>query len=120
MTPPRRGASRPSSPVAARSRRLRQRADALLADDPMARMPELDDLITDACATVLQLRRQHRRVERELSALIAAEGDDPRSAARAAELAREGRDLGEELAQVQALIEGLTPYRRAWERRRKP
>lgn len=105
-----------ASPIAARARRLRRRADALLAGDPTANILDLDNLLTDACATVLDLRRRQRRLDRQVSALILEEEDAPPTAARAAALARESRDLRREIAKVQELIEQLTPYRRAWER----
>jgi hypothetical protein len=107
-----------SSPIAAGSRRLRSRADALVAGDPAADILELDNLITDACATVLELRRRQRHVERRLSALITADDDTPTTAGQAARFAREARDLRVEIKDVQALIDRLTPYRRAWERDR--
>ena len=115
MTPPSGGLPASASPIAARARRLRQRADALLAGDPTANILDLDNLITDACATVLDLRRRQRRVDRQASALILDEEDAPSTAARAAALTRESRDLRREIANVQDLIAELTPYRREWE-----
>jgi hypothetical protein len=54
-------------------------------------------------------------VDRQASALILEEEDAPSTAARAAALSRESRDLRREIAKVQELIAELTPYRRDWE-----
>jgi hypothetical protein len=114
------GPSIAHSPVAAQARRTRRRADALLAGDPTANILDLDNLLTDACASVLELRRRHRRVERELSALIDEEADAPRSVARVTALTRESRDVHRQLVRMQELIGELTPHRRAWESAGRP
>ena len=114
MSSPPAGGPGSASPMAARARRLRRRADVLLAGDPTANILDLDNLLTDACAAGLELQRRQRRLDRAVAALIGEE-DAPATAARAAALARESRDLRREIAKVEELIEELTPFRRAWE-----
>jgi hypothetical protein len=113
-------AGRAGPPVAsllARSRRLRRRAETLLAADPRSNVAELDLLLTDACATVHELRRRERRIGSELSLLVLANADSPELAGRATRLARENEDIRATLGEVRAVIASLLPHRRAWEQR---
>jgi hypothetical protein len=107
----------PAASLLARSRRVRRRAETLLAGDPQSNIVELDLLLTDACATVHDLRRRERRIGRELSALVLADADSAELAGRASRLARENRDVRAGLGEVQAVIAWLVPHRRAWEER---
>jgi hypothetical protein len=109
----------PTASLLARSRRLRRRAETLLAGDPQSNIAELDLLLTDACATLHDLRRRERRIGAELSALVLADADSPELAGRATRLARENQDLSATVGDVRAVIAWLAPHRRAWEERRR-
>jgi hypothetical protein len=108
----------PAASVLARSRRLRHRAEALLAGDPQANIAELDLVLTDACATVHDLRRCERRIGRAISALVLEDADSAQLAGRASRLALENRDVRAAIEEVQGVIAWLVPHRRAWEQRR--
>ena len=108
----------PTASLLARSRRLRRRAETLLAGDPQSNIAELDLLLTDACATLHELRRRERRIGSDLSALVLADADSAELAGRATRLARENRDIRATVGDVQDVIAWLIPHRRAWEQRR--
>ena len=108
----------PAASLLARSRRLRRRAETLLAGDPQSNIADLDLLLTDACATVHELRRRERRIGVDLSALLVGGADSPELAGRASQLARESRDIRATIDEVHAVIAWLLPHRRAWEQRR--
>jgi hypothetical protein len=103
----------------ARCRRLRRRAEILLAEDPVLRIDELDRLLTDACATVLMLEGRHVRLQRAIDALDSRAGDAAHQASCGNELSQRAAALRAQIAEVRALVEVLTGHRRAHERSRR-
>ena len=69
---------------------------------------ELDDLYTDACATVLLLEGEMASVERRL-ARAAAGDDEGETIRRARDLARRRIRLDENLIALRALVDRLNP-----------
>jgi hypothetical protein len=69
---------------------------------------EIDDVYTDACATILTLESERAELDRALTSLLEEDGDDPAAVKQARELARRREDVGHELAALRALAASLS------------
>jgi hypothetical protein len=68
---------------------------------------EINDLYTDGCAAVLALETERLRVKRRMTAAAIDSPTDPEAAHDAAELARRGDELVDELASLKQLVKQL-------------
>lgn len=68
---------------------------------------EINDLYTDACATVLALETERLRVKRRMTAAVLDSPEDPEAAREAATLALRADELVVELANLKQLVKQL-------------
>ena len=68
---------------------------------------EIDDLYTDACATVLFLEAKRSGLERRLAEAGALEGDDPATVRSSRELARRSVQIDSDLRELRSLVRSL-------------